>query len=87
MVAALAIPAGIAFGIHTRYASLNAFSDLPRLLLLAVVAIAVASPDRARRWRGIEPIIVFALAALPLAADGSYPGAPWSVDVDPESLL
>ncbi len=78
MVAALAIPAGIAFGIQTRYASLNLFSDLPRLLLLAVVALAVSSPDRARRWLGLEPIAAVALAALPLASDWSYPGAAWS---------
>jgi 4-amino-4-deoxy-L-arabinose transferase-like glycosyltransferase len=78
MVAALGIPVGIAYGIQTRYASLNAFSDLPRLLLLAVVVIAVGSPERARRWFGVEPIAAFALAALPLASDWSYPGAAWS---------
>ncbi len=91
-VAALGIGAGVAFGIQTRpvsqamygdlipdrYASLDAFSDLPRLLLLAVVVIAVASPERARRWLGLAPIAVIALAALPLLADRSYPGAAWS---------
>lgn len=86
-LANLAVPAVMILGLVTRYASLSFYNDVPRTFFTALVALAVLSPPRVRAWFGLEPIVVFALAGLPLASDWaleiSNPGRGWG---DPTAL-
>lgn len=66
----------------TRDGVLDGVSDVPRVFFTIATALAVLSPDRARRWFGVEPVSLVFLAGLPLAADWalqmSYPGRGWT---------
>ncbi len=80
-LALLAFPFFLVVGLATRYSSLLAFSDLPRMLLSATTIFAIVYPDKLRTWVGLEPIVAIGLGALPLASDWalemSFPGRGW----------
>lgn len=80
-VAMAVMPVALLVGLATRYATLGWFTDLPRTFLTVAISLAVLSPDRLRRWTGLEPLLVVGLGALPLASDFalemSFPGRGW----------
>lgn len=80
-IALLGVPVALLLAALTRYASLDVHGDLPRTFLTAAVALAALAPVRARAWFGIEPVLLVALGALPLACDWalemSFPGRGW----------
>ena len=87
-VALLVVPLAVVVGLLGRNAWNLYFYDLPRTFLSFVTACAILVPDRARRWFGVEPVVMLALCGLPLASDWalemSYPGRGWG---DPLSLV
>lgn len=87
-VAMSVIPIGLLIGLSMRTASLNFLSDVPRTFLTAMTLFAVLTPERLRRWFGLEPLVAIGLAAVPLASDMalemSFPGRGWG---DAPSLM
>lgn len=86
--AMLVVPGAMMIGLLSRYGEINFFTDMPRTLFTTVMAIAVLAPTRLREWFGLEPVIAFALAGLPLASDWALElsnlGRGWG---DPPGLL
>lgn len=77
----LVVPVALVIGLVTRYATFNFFSDVPRTFLSLTTVFALLFPAHARRWLGLEPVVLLGLGALPLASDWalemSYPGRGW----------
>jgi hypothetical protein len=87
-IAVLALPALVILGLFSRYGEIGFFGDLPRTVFTMTMALAVLAPRRLRDWFGLEPMVAFAFAGLPLASDWAMElsnlGRGWG---DPPGLL
>jgi hypothetical protein len=76
------MPALVVVGMLSRSALLDPLVDLPRTFLSATTLLALASPERSRRWLGLEPGLAIGFGAMALACDWalemSFPGRGWT---------
>lgn len=80
-VGMMVVPIALLYAFFSRYAVVAFFSDGSRMFLSVLILFAVLAPGRLRTWFGLEPIVVVAFAAMPLASDWalemSYLGRGW----------